>query len=71
MTEIINVEQLWLQGYLSGLITLNWQPEIFSQMTILDDPDPDESSAADIVLETILGRRFLISISEMEGPHGY
>ena len=71
MTEKICAEQFQLQGYLSGLIERNFQPDIFSQMVVLDDPDLDESSAAEIVLETILGRRFLISISEMEGSHGY
>ena len=69
MAEKINFI-FWLQGFLSRLFERNWQPLIFSQLVVLDDEDNLESSAAEIVLETILGRRFLISISEMEGSHG-
>ncbi len=71
MTEIIHDEKIWVQVYLSDLIERNFQTGVFSEMVVLDDPDLDESAAREIVLETILGRRFLISISEMEGPHGY
>lgn len=70
MTEELKIDAFWVQLYLTGLIEMNYRPAVFSQLTVLDDPNLDESSAAEIVLETILGRRFLISISEMEGSHG-
>jgi len=61
----IDISPAWMQGFLYGLLQQNWRPG-FSQMTILDLHERNDNAPAELVLETILGRRLVISISELE-----
>lgn len=56
----------WMQGFIYGLLQQNWRPG-FSQMTILDLYQSNDNAPAELVLETIMGRRLMIRIFEIDG----
>lgn len=65
MAGKLEIDQFWLQRFLLEYLDNNWFTGL-SIIITLDDPIVDKNGVPVIILEMISGRRFLISISEIE-----